>query len=150
MSQQHLFWLFSLFLTTTLSSTLFAQVLDRRIYDYEYEQQKRERTYDRYDIEEMSGGKTLDEMLQEEYGDTTEMKGKLAMSPDELRKLGVAEEAIQQLIKLNGLEDSLHVVDLEDKKKNAPITRKKPVNWLNCAVAPIPTPIASVPKTCKR
>lgn len=125
MSQQHLFWLFSLFLTTTLSSTLFAQVLDRRIYDYEYEQQKRERTYDRYDIEEMSGGKTLDEMLQEEYGDTTEMKGKLAMSPDELRKLGVAEEAIQQLIKLNGLEDSLHVVDLEDKKKKRADYKKK-------------------------
>lgn len=107
------------------SNSLLAQVFDRRIYEKEYEQQKGTRSYDRYDIEEMSGGKTLDEQLQEEYSDTSKMEGKFSMSPEELRKLGVSEEAIEQLMKLNGLEDSLKTVEFEDTKKKRADYKKK-------------------------
>lgn len=70
--------------------------------------------YNRYDIEEL-----LKSAEDGGFGDkdTTEMKNKLLTTPEELRKLGVEEDMIKELIKLNTQGDSVSVAKYEAERK---------------------------------
>ncbi|MFK7908693.1 MAG: SLBB domain-containing protein, partial [Chitinophagales bacterium] len=70
--------------------------------------------YNRYDIEELL--KSADESG---FGDedTTDIKNQLLTTPNELRKLGVSEEMIEELIQLNTEGDSVSVAKYEAERR---------------------------------
>lgn len=97
----------------------------------DYEKQRAKRTYDRYDVEKYITGK--EKMSPEDSilsmmrsGDSLKMvKDKILLTPEELRKLGVDERFISQLSELNGMEDSIKLVQKQHEQKIKEDFRKK-------------------------
>lgn len=105
--------------------SLYGQILDRKIYDYEYKSERDKRSYDRYNMDRLSGEADGTTTLSPEYGDTTKPAGKIAVSPEELRKLGVTEDVIDQLMLLNEEQDSLKTAKKLYEKKEKDKKRKE-------------------------
>lgn len=94
------------------------------MYDYEYRSNKEKRTYDHYDIDRLAG-EGDGTVLSPEYGDTTKPVGKIAVSPEELRKLGVSEDIIEELRLLDVEQDSLKTAKKEYEQKDKDKKRKE-------------------------
>lgn len=120
-----------------------ARIFDRSLYEYERESQKR--NYDRYDIDRLAGSEgqnrnvrdtiyddegreILYEDLHADYSDSTKTRSKVFTSPEELRKLGVSEQVIEELTRMNNQVDSLELVkkqqELRQKEKKKDIEKK--------------------------
>ncbi len=94
----------------TNSSDLNAQFFGPDVYEAERSKQLLEDTgFNRYEFEEFLRQMQADRLLTD--GDSISgLRRQVLASPEELRKLGVSEELIEEMLRLNAVQDSLYFI----------------------------------------
>ncbi|MGB1206127.1 MAG: SLBB domain-containing protein [Chitinophagales bacterium] len=117
MNKQYFYKVLYYFFFFFISTTVFAQIggginpYSTSIYDKN--RNKMERQYDRYDLEKFLS----QEEIQQLENDSSTTEQKIMLTPEELRKLGVSEEIIEELLQLNTLQDSIGMMQDEMERQ---------------------------------
>lgn len=105
-----------IYLLLLLLLCLTTGVLQAQVGGNIYDKNRNKRYYNRYDIDQfIEQQKKAQEELKGQQ-DTT-LQDKLLTTPEELRKLGVPEEIIEQIEELNAVQDTLNDIREEDARQ---------------------------------
>ncbi|OWY19333.1 hypothetical protein C7N43_00955 [Sphingobacteriales bacterium UPWRP_1] len=110
------YFLYSIFVLFALQLTTNALAQVRTLNIYDKNRSKKEEYYNRYDLDRFIQQQDEDARRRAQSEDTSKIN-RIMVTPEELRKLGIPEETIKELIDLNAAQDTLEMIKDEVKRK---------------------------------